>query len=109
MTNGSNTTEQFHFYDEIDTNAGKTASGRIALRPPFGFDLEIGFSGAFGAQDRAHSSDGRLWFWGPDLLATLGPVDVKAQFLKGKSPGPSRRTTSTAWTSRAAPTWRRTG
>ncbi len=32
VTNGSNTTEQFHFYDEIDTNAGKTASGRIALR-----------------------------------------------------------------------------
>jgi hypothetical protein len=87
VTNGSNTTEQFHFYDEIDTNAGKTASGRIALRPPFGFDLEVGFSGAFGAQDRAHSNDGRLWFYGPDLLATLGPVDVKAQFLKGKSPG----------------------
>jgi hypothetical protein len=87
VTNGSNTTEQFHFYDEIDTNAGKTASGRIALRAPFGFDLEVGFSGAFGAQDRAHSNDGRQWFWGPDLLATLGPVDVKAQFLKGKSPG----------------------
>ena len=29
VTNGSNTTEQFHFYDEIDTNAGKTAQ-----RPP---------------------------------------------------------------------------
>jgi hypothetical protein len=87
VTNGSNTTEQFHFYDEIDTNAGKTASGRIALRAPFGFELEVGFSGAFGAQDRAHSNDGRLWFWGPDLLATLGPVEVKAQFLKGKSPG----------------------
>ena len=32
LTNGSNTTEQFHFYDEIDSNAGKTASGRLAIR-----------------------------------------------------------------------------
>jgi hypothetical protein len=87
VTNGSNTTEQFHFYDEIDTNAGKTASGRLSLRLPLPFDLEIGASGSYGAQDRAMNNDGRLWFWGPDLLATLGPVDIKAQYLKGKSPG----------------------
>ena len=32
LTNGSYTTEQFHFYDEIDSNAGKTASGRLSVR-----------------------------------------------------------------------------
>src|SRR5687767_4815674 len=86
VTNGSNTTEQFHLYDEIDANAGKTASGRAAVRLPF-LELELGFSGAFGAQDRALDSEGRSWFWGPDLMAKLGPVDLKAQFLRGKAPG----------------------
>ena len=33
LTNGSSTTEQFHFYDEIDSNAGKTASGRLSVEP----------------------------------------------------------------------------
>ena len=33
VTNGSSTTEQFHFYDEMDSNAGKTASGRLSVRP----------------------------------------------------------------------------
>ncbi|MES1205706.1 MAG: hypothetical protein ABUS79_07185, partial [Pseudomonadota bacterium] len=58
VTNGSFSTEQFHFYDEIDSNAGKTASGRIALRPPLPFEAEIGLSGMYGSQDRAHSSRG---------------------------------------------------
>ena len=87
VTNGSNTTEQFHFFDEIDSNAGKTGSGRAAVRLPFPFELEIGFSGALGAQDRARGSRGEMWFWGPDLLSRMGPVELKAQFLKGKSPG----------------------
>jgi hypothetical protein len=87
VTNGSNTTEQFHFFDEIDSNAAKTGSGRIGVRLPFPFELELGFSGALGAQDRARGSDGNMWFWGPDLLAALGPVELKGQFLKGRSPG----------------------
>ena len=86
VTNGSNTTEQFHFFDEIDSNAAKTGSGRVAVRMPF-LDLELGFSGAYGAQDRARGSQGNMWFWGPDLLLHTGPFDLKAQFLRGKSPG----------------------
>jgi hypothetical protein len=87
VTNGSNTTEQFHFFDEIDTNAGKTASGRVALRLPLPFEVELGLSGSYGAQDRAMSSDGAMSFWGIDLLAQMGRLDLKGQFLKGKSPG----------------------
>lgn len=87
VTNGSNTTEQFHFFDEIDSNAGKTGSGRIALRLPSPVEIEVGFSGALGAQDRARGSQGNMWFWGPDLLARLGPLELKGQFLRGKSPG----------------------
>src|SRR5881394_4020668 len=47
LTNGSNTTEQFHFYDEIDSNAGKTASGRLAVRL-LPLAIEIGASGSAG-------------------------------------------------------------
>jgi hypothetical protein len=87
VTNGSFTTEQFHFYDEIDTNAGKTVSGRLSLHPPTPFDLELGASGSWGSQDRARSSDGIMWFYGADMILRAGTVELKAQWLKGKAPG----------------------
>jgi len=87
LTNGSNTTEQFFFYDETDSNSGKTGSARLAIRPPLPFSLELGMSGSYGPQDRSTSNAHAMWFFGPDLLASLGPVDIKAQWLKGKSPG----------------------
>jgi hypothetical protein len=87
LTNGSSTTEQFHFYDEIDANVGKTASGRLAVKPLPRLDLEIGLSGEYGAQDRALDSLDPMWFWGVDLLAHLGPVDIKGQYLRGKATG----------------------
>jgi len=85
LTNGSNTTEQFHFYDEIDSNAGKTGSGRLAVRLPFG--VELGLSGSYGPQDRATDTEHAMWFFGPDVLARWGRVDVKGQWLKGRSAG----------------------
>jgi hypothetical protein len=88
VTNGSNTTEQFHFYDEVDSNAGKTASGRISVKyPGDAFELELGVSGSYGAQDRARDSSGAMWFAGVDLLGHMGSVDIKAQWLKGEAPG----------------------
>jgi hypothetical protein len=89
-TNGSFTTEQFHFYNEIDTNLGKTLSGRAALHPPLPLDVELGVSGSWGAQDRSPNSDGKMWFWGVDLQAHTQSVDFKAQFLKGSAPGDPR-------------------
>lgn len=93
VTNGSSTTEQFHFYDEVDSNAGKTVSGRVSLKP-FAFlesavlgELEVGVSGAWGPQDRARDSLGAMWFIGVDLLWHKGRVDVEAQWLKGFAPG----------------------
>jgi hypothetical protein len=87
LTNGSSTTEQFHFYDEVDSNAGKTASGRLSFKPVPMLDLEIGLSGEYGAQDRALDSLDPMWFWGVDLLGHIGPVDIKAQYLRGHSDG----------------------
>jgi hypothetical protein len=89
LTNGSTTTEQFHFYDEIDRNAGKTGSGRLALRLPPSrlFDLEIGGSGEYGAQDRATNSKKPMWFVGVDMLARIATLDIKAQWMKGGADG----------------------
>jgi hypothetical protein len=86
LTNGSFTWEMFHFYDEIDSNRGKTASGRIAIRLPL--DLEIGFSGSWGPQDRATDTAHPMWFIGPDLMWHLGGhMDLQAQWLKGAAAG----------------------
>lgn len=93
FTNGSSTTEQFHFYDEVDSNAGKTVSGRVSVRPFALLDttalgeLELGVSAAWGAQDRALDSRSPLWFVGVDLLWHKGRVDVEAQWLRGLAPG----------------------
>jgi hypothetical protein len=87
VTNGSSTTEQFHFYDEIDSNAGKTVSGRVSVRPVPMLDLEVGLSGEWGPQDHALDSTHYLWFAGVDLLGHFGALDVKAQYLKGGAPG----------------------
>ncbi len=93
FTNGSSTTEQFHFYDEIDSNSGKTFSGRLSLKPtglfdsaPLG-DLELGVSGEWGPQDHARDTKDPLWFVGVDLLWDIGPVGVEAQYLKGGAAG----------------------
>lgn len=87
FTNGSSTQERFHFYDETDSNAGKTFSGRVAVRPPFWGELEVGFSGLYGPQDRARDSNDAMWFVGVDLMWNKGPVAVKGQYLRGFSKG----------------------
>jgi hypothetical protein len=91
LTNGSNTTEQFHFYDEVDTNAAKTGSGRVSATLPFPFSesatVELGLSGSIGAQDRSRFNTRGLWFVGVDMTARLGGLDLKGQWLTGRSPG----------------------
>jgi hypothetical protein len=87
-TNGSFTTEQFHFYEELSQHAAKTLSGRASLHPPLPVDVELGVSGSWGTQDRSPLNTGAMWFWGVDLaLHLLDTVDVKAQYLRGGAPG----------------------
>ena len=85
VTNGSSTIEAFHFYDETDSNAGKTLSGRVAVAPSRVF--ELGVSGEYGAQDHALDSRDPLWFLGADLQAHLGRLEVKGQWLIGRGKG----------------------
>src|SRR5262249_39738418 len=68
VTNGSSVIEPFHFYDETDSNAGKTVSGRVSIAPlRSAVRLEVGASGLYGAQDRALDSRHPIWFAGADL------------------------------------------
>jgi hypothetical protein len=85
VTNGSSAIEQFHFYDEIDSNAGKTLSGRVSVAPTRA--VEVGLSGQYGAQDHALDSTEALWFAGVDLQAHLGALEVKGQWLVGHGTG----------------------
>jgi len=86
VTNGSSTTEQFHFYDETDSNSGKTVSGRLSVKP-LPIDLELGASGSWGPQDHALDDNDAMWFVGLDLQGHFGPLDLKGQWLKGAAPG----------------------
>jgi hypothetical protein len=93
VTNNSSTWEQFHFYNEIDKNNGKTLNGRAAVSIPVGRlyraddRLELGLSGEYGAQDRATDNGGKMWFAGLDLQYLGVNFAVKGQLLQGKSPG----------------------
>ncbi|HLK89160.1 MAG TPA: hypothetical protein VKZ18_04645 [Polyangia bacterium] len=93
VSNGSTTTEQFHFYSEIDQNWGKTLAGRAAINIPVGRLLrnddriEIGISGEWGPQDRATDDNGKIWFEGIDLQYLNANFAFKAQIMRGGAPG----------------------
>jgi hypothetical protein len=101
VTNNSSVTEQFHFYSEIDQNAGKTANGRVAISVPFTLPglgesrAEVGASGEYGSQDWARNNAGRIWFWGADLQVVGANYALKGQLMRGKAPG---RPEDLAWT-----------
>lgn len=88
VTNGTSSTEQFHFFTETDTNWGKTLSGRVSGKfNPLGGELEIGVSGEYGPQGHARSSDGIMWLAGADGIFRWRDLVLKAQFLRGFAPG----------------------
>jgi hypothetical protein len=88
VTNGSFGTEQFHFFQENDTNNFKTLSGRVAIRVPLGNGMfVIGPSGQWGTQDGVPDNGGKMWFGGVDAELSTSRLDIKAQWLKGKAPG----------------------
>ncbi len=88
VTNGSFGTEQFHFFNEVDTNSFKTLSGRAALRLPVGSGtFEVGPSGSYGTQDGAGDGAGKMWFVGADAELDLSRLVLKASWIRGKAPG----------------------
>lgn len=95
LTNQSATQEQFHFAEELDSNDGKTVSGRAALRIPlselfpevFGGALELAADGLVGPQDRALDTEDLFHLIGGDLEYEGVDLSIRGQFLTGGSPG----------------------
>jgi hypothetical protein len=92
LTNGSSVIEPFFFYDETDSNWGKTLSGRAAVTHPFlvrgdVLRVEVGASGSYGAQDRALDSRYPMWFAGVDLQASWRWWQLHGEFLRGSADG----------------------
>ena len=88
LTNGTTATEKFaHFSDELDTNAGKTVSGRISYRLPLPFTLEVGASGLTGAQDLQPSDSDRYHQYGADLQLEAKGLTVRGEWLHATADG----------------------
>jgi hypothetical protein len=86
-TNGTHFSEGFPFHDEIDSNQWKTLAGRLSSRTGEGTGLEVGVSGAFGAQDRQDDDAVHQWHYGVDLNLDWHDILVTGEFVQGRAPG----------------------
>lgn len=87
VTNGSYFTEMFPFFNEIAVNNLKTIAGRISYRIPVGAGLELGASGAVGAQDNQPGDDVIQWHYGFDLSLAWRDLELSGEFIQGSAPG----------------------
>jgi outer membrane murein-binding lipoprotein Lpp len=89
LTNGSSMLETFGFHTETDTNLMKTLSARAAWRFPVGAGVEVGASGAGGAQDAQSTNDALHWHYGLDVHGDWNDVVFAAEFVRGRAEGQS--------------------
>ena len=87
VTNGSQFSEGFAFYNEIDTNQLKTVSGRASIRFPFLRELELGVSGAIGAQDNQPDDGVHQWLYNIDLHLHRQNLVLRGEFIQGRAKG----------------------
>lgn len=87
LTNGSHFKESFAFADEIDANRQKTVAGRVSFAPRLADALELGLSGAMGAQDGQDSDRMMQYHLGADLRVLVSDVEVVAEYVRGNAEG----------------------
>jgi len=87
VTPGSSFTENFGFANEIDTNNFKTVMGRLSYVIPVGAGLEIGSSGAVGAQDFQAKELAIQKQYGFDLHMEVKGLDLTGEYVQGKVDG----------------------
>ncbi len=87
VTNGSNFVENFGFSNEIDTNFFKTVSGRLSYKIPVGAGLDLGVSGAIGAQDFQRRDNILQWHAGGDARFVWRDLELTAEFVAGRALG----------------------
>jgi hypothetical protein len=85
VTNGSHATEGFPLSDEIDRNQWKTVAGRLSYLAAGRVDL--GLSGAIGAQDLQTSEGVHQWHIGGDLHIDWKDFELTAELAKGRAYG----------------------
>src|SRR5581483_8136519 len=62
-------------------------SGRVSTKIPVGAGLELGFSGAYGAQDFQKAEDVPQWHYGFDLHFEIRGFDLRGEFVSGSAEG----------------------
>lgn len=90
LANGNSHVEQFLPSDEIDSNSGKTVSGRLARRAEKlgGVGrVEVGLSAERGAPSGNSGGAGKQWQAGADLWVERGDLELTAEYVRGVSPG----------------------
>ena len=85
VTNGSSFIELFPFHDEVDSNRMKTGSARLHIAPARG--VELGVSGAFGAQDQQPDDATRQWMYGADFHVHRQNLVLRGEFVQGRAKG----------------------
>lgn len=85
VTNGGHGIEGFPFSNETDTNQFKTLAGRLSYLVARRIDL--GVSGAFGAQDLQSDDGVRQWHAGGDLHVDWRDLELTAELVHGRANG----------------------
>jgi hypothetical protein len=85
ITNGSHFHEGFPFASETDTNNMKTGAGRLSYQ--IAKKVELGVSGAWGAQDFQPDNDVRQWHYGADVHVEIKDFELTAEYVRGKAKG----------------------
>jgi hypothetical protein len=85
VTNGSSFIEQFPFSNEIDTNNMKTGSIRVSYQ--IAHKLELGVSGAYGAQDFQPDDGVAQWHVGADVHLEWKDLELTAEVVHGRAKG----------------------
>jgi hypothetical protein len=85
ITNGSHFHEGFPFASETDTNNMKTGAGRLSYQ--IAKKIELGVSGAWGAQDFQDQWDVWQWHYGADLHVEIKDLELTAEYVRGKAKG----------------------
>lgn len=85
VTNGSHFNEGFPFASETDTNQMKTVAGRVSYQ--IAKKVEVGASGAFGAQDFQPEDDIYQWHVGGDIHVEHGDFELVGEYVQGRAKG----------------------
>jgi hypothetical protein len=90
LTNGNDFDQRFEPLTSLHASAVPTASGHLQWIAPVGTGLELGVSGAVGAQTNQSDSHLVQWHYGFDArLFDLHRFDFVAEFVQGHQPGKS--------------------